>query len=362
MKKYDRRNLGFSLVELLLIVSVVVLLGAVGNIVYRHISDKSASSSTQPDTLTSTSSDNAESTIPESIDPVNPAAIPLGDSKLSTKPEVGYVDSCQTTFPSTGGAEVTGPWINTSAGTWNSDIKPAVEGAVAWPNATYNVSLSAGSRIITGNDLPINHDTGVFPISSSDPAYKYDTNPNSIVAQHLDYVLSSNPVAASQPSCLSGGPVGILNDGVVLFDALDGEGRDAAAHEILDSCQGHPMSSGEYHHHDVPSCILDKYTQPSTSTLVGYALDGYGIYVERDKNGNLLTDANLDACHGRTSEVMWNGKLADIYHYDATLEYPYTLGCFHGTPIAAAKQVMNMGPGQSQGGMSMPTQGPPGAP
>jgi hypothetical protein len=30
-------------------------------------------------------------------------------------------------------------------------------------------------------------------------------------------------------------------------------------------------------------------------------------------------DAGLDACHGRTSPVMWNGKLTDMYHYSVTL-------------------------------------------
>ena len=69
------------------------------------------------------------------------------------------------------------------------------------------------------------------------------------------------------------------------------------------------------------------------STLVGYARDGYGIYVERDQHGKLLANANLDPCHGRTSVVLWNGKKQSVYHYDATLEYPYTVGCYHGTPV-----------------------------
>jgi hypothetical protein len=34
---------------------------------------------------------------------------------------------------------------------------------------------------------------------------------------------------------------------------------------------------------------------------------------------------------------MWNGKLTKIYHYVATLGYPYTVGCFHGTATAAAR-------------------------
>ncbi len=69
------------------------------------------------------------------------------------------------------------------------------------------------------------------------------------------------------------------------------------------------------------------------SFRVGYAPDGYGLYVERDTDGNLLTNADLDACHGRTSPVMWDGAVTTMYRYDVTLEYPYTLGCYHGTPV-----------------------------
>ncbi len=122
----------------------------------------------------------------------------------------------------------------------------------------------------------------------------------------------------------------MLDDGVFLYDALDDAGHDAVAHETQDSCNGHPDGRERYHYHDVPACIGDRAT--GSATLVGYALDGYGIYVERDAKGKLPTDADLDACHGRTSSVPWNGKITTIYHYDATLEYPYTVGCYHGTP------------------------------
>ena len=29
-----------------------------------------------------------------------------------------------------------------------------------------------------------------------------------------------------------------------------------------------------------------------------------------------------------------DGEKVKTYHYEATLEYPYTLGCFRGTPVA----------------------------
>ncbi|MGC1183559.1 MAG: YHYH protein [Candidatus Dormiibacterota bacterium] len=270
-----------------------------------------------------------------STGPVNRAAIPLGDGYVSTKPEVGYVDSCMTSFPSIGGAQVVGPWINTTAKTWDSLTKVHVQGQVKWPSASYTVKVSGSHRIIRGNDLPIDHRTGVFPIATSDPAYAYDRNPNKIVSQAIDWSLPLHPTPAVSPSCTPGGAIGILNDGVVLFNALDGEGRDAGAHEVLDSCDEHPQMGDELHHHSVPSCILAK--AKGRSTLVGYALDGYGIYVERKANGSLLTNTDLDACHGRTSRVMWDGKERDIFHYDATLEYPYTVGCFQGTPIALGR-------------------------
>jgi hypothetical protein len=184
-------------------------------------------------------------------------------------------------------------------------------------------------RVVDTNDLPHYHTTGTFPVGSSDPAASYDRNPNSIGAQAIAWSLALNPKAAASPSCVPMGSIGVLNDGVVLYNALDGEGRDAVAHEVLDLCAGHPDMSSTYHHHDVPPCILS--AAKGSSTLVGYARDGYGIYVERDTAGNLLTNTALDVCHGRTSVVLWNGKKQAVYHYDATLEYPYTVGCFHGT-------------------------------
>ncbi|CAB4686787.1 unannotated protein [freshwater metagenome] len=104
------------------------------------------------------------------------------------------------------------------------------------------------------------------------------------------------------------------------------------------------------HHHDIPPCLLAKAAKNS-STLVGYALDGYGIYVTKDSAGNLPTNTSLDACHGTTSTVPWNGKQTRTYHYVATLEYPYAVGCYHGTAITAKA---GQGGGAGAGG------GPPG--
>lgn len=262
---------------------------------------------------------------------VSARAIPLGDGHVSMRPRKGYVYSCETSFRS-GGAAHAGPWINFGKRIWNSKKKIAVRGAVSW-HGSYTKRVARGRRVLRFNDLPTNHTTGIFPISPTDPAYRYDPNPNQIGAQQVSWSLPLHPRAAARPSCVSLGPIGVLKDGVYLFDALDAAGRDAAAHEVQDSCDGHPNRSSSYHHHDVPSCILKK-TPKGTATLVGYALDGYGIYVVKNSRGRLPTNSRLDACHGTKSVVKWNGKRRKVYHYVATREYPYTVGCYHGRPIS----------------------------
>lgn len=256
------------------------------------------------------------------------SSLAVGDGKRSSGPLAGSVYACQTTFGPAGGAFLDGPWIH-GDGTWDPASKLHVQGSVAWPQAQYDARVEGASRIITTNGLPGQDTTGVFPVVADDPAFQYDRNPNLIRPRNMTLTVPSLPVPAPAPACVNMGAIGVLTDGVALFNALDGQGRDAAAHEVLDNCDGHPERTGQYHHHDVPACLLARTTGPST--LVGYALDGFGIYVERHADGT-STNAELDECHGRTSPIAWDGAVVTLYHYVATAEYPYTVGCFRGTP------------------------------
>ena len=96
---------------------------------------------------------------------------------------------------------------------------------MSWPSAAFTVTTSGSSRIIKTNDLPKGQTTGSFPIASSDPVHVYDQNPNSIQAQNYTYQIPLSPKAASKPECTSLGPIGVLDDGVVLLNALDGKGE-----------------------------------------------------------------------------------------------------------------------------------------
>ena len=202
---------------------------------------------------------------------------------------------------------------------------------MSWPTAKYSETVSGTNRLLTFNDVPVAMVTGTFPIAASDPSYAYDRNPGKITAADKTLSIQASPVAAAKPSCLSEGPVGVMKNGVYVFNSLDGRSQDAVAHESQDVCDGHPARA-TYHYHSVPSCIRDASTGPST--VVGWVSDGFPIVVERDASGKLPSNADLDECHGRTSNIVLDGKTVSMYHYSATLEFPYFIGCYMGTPIS----------------------------
>lgn len=275
----------------------------------------------------------------------------IGDGKYSASPQVGYVYSCQTQFNG-GGSTGTGVWMN-GDGTWDATKKAVVDGSVTWHHS-FTITVQGDQRVFTGNNLP-DHPTGNYPISPSDDAYAVDRNPNTIQEQSVSFSVPANPVAAAQPNCV-GGEVGILLSGVVIFSAFDAMGRDAVAHEVQDECDGHPQQSGFYHYHSLSDCIEDTATS-GHSSLVGYAFDGYGIYGYYGEDGGKVTNEDLDECHGHTHVVEWDGQMVEMYHYHATHEFPYVVGCFHGAPSIRGLSNGNMqGQGQNQpAGQSQPT-------
>ncbi|WP_310487765.1 YHYH protein [Chamaesiphon sp. VAR_69_metabat_338] len=256
--------------------------------------------------------------------------LPMGDGRLSSSPKAGWIWPCRVNGSNIGGAHRKGPWIEDRRGTYNLTAKAIVKGTVAWPQQ-YQMKLQGDKRVFTTNDLP-SHPTGIFPITPKENAvaYAYDRNPNSISAQNMRVELPIDPQLAAEATCTPGA-IGILNTGSVLFNALDAPGRDALAHEIQDSCQGHPEPSGVYHYHSISTCLDDKTTRNGHSELVGYSLDGFGIYGRHDVGGRVLASADLDACHGHIHDIDWNGKNVKMFHYHATWDFPYTIGCMRGT-------------------------------
>ncbi len=253
--------------------------------------------------------------------------VPLSDNNyITTGAKKGYVYLCNAHQDNPGSA-VNGPWIQGKK--WNFLKKVSISGSIKWAQAVFKNSVAKTTRTLTGNGLPTTHTTGVFPVATTDAAHQYDANPNTISAQTLQKDLPLNPTYSKTPYCM-GGEVGIMLTGVPLFNAFDAGLRDAPAHELQDSCDGHPQGSGEYHYHSLSAC----FKNIGVSTVLGYALDGFpitGPMVAKDK---YLTTEDLDECHGIVSEVVIDGKKKNTYHYVMTRDFPYSAGCFRGKPVS----------------------------
>lgn len=254
--------------------------------------------------------------------------LPLGTNKVSSSPKIGYIYSCNTDMNG-GGAFSLGPWIYEDEGYWDPSGKVYVDGDVEWSGANFEIDLNGDERDFSGNGLPTDHNTGTYPISSSDDAYDYDRNPNSIKSQSLSFSLPASPSLLNSAECVPG-TVGIALNGIPIFNGFDAGGRDAVAIEIQDYCDGHPERTGQYHYHSLSSCFQDDSGTNEHSSLVGYALDGFGIFGLNGESGEQLKTDDLDECHGHSHEVEWDGESEDIYHYHTTEDFPYTVGCFRG--------------------------------
>lgn len=262
----------------------------------------------------------------------------MGDGDFTTtEGKRGFVLACDEEFRG-GGADHLGPWAQD--GYWDSTAKPTVDGSVEWPRASASFMVTGEARVIKTLALPITHPTGVFPIDPSDDAYEYDRNPNAISAQDVTVSLPVGPTMAATPTCVRGA-VGYLLSGVPMYSALDAAGRDAAAHEIQDECGGHPHRGGVYHYHALSSCLDDVAVNHD---LQGYALDGFGIFGLRDDVGVELTNSDLDECHGHSHSIAWDQTTLEMFHYHLTREYPYSVGCYRGTPVDSGPVGVGAGP------------------
>ena len=259
--------------------------------------------------------------------------LPVGDNKYVTSgAKKGYVFACATYAQALshggGGAQSRGPWFSADGTTYDLDQKVSVSGDVQWP-ADSSVVAKRHKRIVTTNDLPEHH-TGTFPVQSTDPAYAYDRNPNTIRAQQVSLTLKRSPKYGA-PQCM-GGQVGVMTTGAELYSAFDAGGRDAGAWEVQDGCEGHPQPQGAYHYHTLSSCIH----HASVRKVIGWALDGFPITGPVVGKNDILTTKDLDVCHGITSTVKVDHKWVRTYHYVMTQDFPYSVSCYRATPVSVA--------------------------
>jgi hypothetical protein len=235
------------------------------------------------------------------------------------------------------------PWVKDGDRVVISEIEK-VPGKVKM-KSVFKITETKTTRTFTGNGIP-NFPIGRFPIPKNSSAYSYygvlpSSPPYANAAEipalpyDLKVKLPKNPKIAAKPSCFRELTIGVALVGAAWHAevAVDANANAYDPNTALptDRCFGHPYAT-QYHVHGYSWKCMDKGKPGKPSPLVGYALDGFGIYGPRGADGKLVTNAELDECHGRVGEVMFNGKKQMMYHYVLNNEYPYSIGCFRGTP------------------------------
>lgn len=243
------------------------------------------------------------------------------------------------------------PWVS---GTTVDISKIAfVEGSVNW-DSQFTVTTDPVSRIFTGNGLP-NHATGMYPIDQNTAAYGYyaalpatgydNAAQIPIGPYNLKVTVPLHPAVNANPSCIQWIPTGVVTQTGAAWHAEVAPDNSYNLHDPisalpLDECWGHPFNT-QYHYHAYSwKCFPNQGNAGDHSPLFGYALDGFGVYGPRGENGAAVTNADLDECHGHTHKVEWDGAQTEIYHYHLNNEYPYSIGCFRGTPGMLSKDML----------------------
>lgn len=255
-----------------------------------------------------------------------------------------------------------------------------------------SMTTNSSQRIFTGNGLP-NHKTGSFPNAN---------NPNTISTQNISFKVPLNPKLSSTVTYQKLGKFGVALNGIPFdpgaaeywnrdsnsgwqFEALGG-----GVNLGLDESNAHVQPNGSYHYHGIPNGLLKELKETQHSPLVGYAADGFPIYVMyglsdpmspqkgvrkmktsyRVKSGTrpsgpggsytgiFVEDyeyvpglGDLDECHGRYNVTP--NYPEGIYSYYITDEFVYVGRCWKGTPdesfLMQGGASGNQSAGQQQG-------------
>ena len=245
----------------------------------------------------------------------------------------------------------TTPWVQD--GKVDVSKIDTVPGSVSM-ESVFEVTETETTRRLKGNGIP-NHPIGEFPIPRTSPAYKYyealpaegyaNAAEIPVKPYDLDVTLPLNPKLSDTPTCIKELMTGVSLTGAAWHLEIAPDSKlnvyDPNAALPSDRCFGHPYAT-EYHYHGYSWKCMEQGKPGEQSPLLGYALDGFGIYGPLGADGKPITNAQLDECHGMTSEVMFNGKKQNIYHYVLNNEYPYSVGCFRGTVQASMEEMDGM--------------------
>ena len=143
--------------------------------------------------------------------------------------------------------------------------------------------------------------------------------------QVTTYMIPVNPVYKNETQRFGRNGLGLAFNGVN-YDPPAPTHAILAAHTLapLDDNGGHVNPHGGYHYHAATGSTKEVEQTDTHAPMLGYAIDGFGMYALLDKDGKESTD--LDECGGHTDEIRG-------YHYHVGEPGGnQIIKCLHGIP------------------------------
>jgi len=224
--------------------------------------------------------------------------------------------------------------------------------------STYVESISGDARIITGTGCPHHYSvcTGKGVLDHCGGTGEEGSETEASV-QNFEYEIPAYPVLRTDTysvACAMGA-IGVALNGIPFFSgAVDTEctlldvNDDSSEWVSFDMCGGHSQTSGIYHYHFPPSCLIyDAEARSPTGTghsaQIGWAFDGFPVYGPL-YTGGIDASTVTDDCGGKQEALpevdnfMYRyyvtGPTSDLYSLPhdtpSTDQFPYTFDCYAG--------------------------------
>ena len=237
-------------------------------------------------------------------------------------------------------------------------------------NPTVKLAYSKSAVIMQPTGIPNHARDAYYAVPNAGVVVPDATTANIIAdptkAKTYKFTIPTTPKYSSSVTSTSLGSIGVMISGAVLYNPFEGDGKTVAmasnftitnsagiTASFVDKCAGHPTPDiGAYHYHGLPNCVTAKVDKVGkASHIIGFALDGFPIYGDRDNKGKQVTAKNLDKCNGVNSATPEFPK--GIYHYVllGTADARSSIACFQGEVDVSQIQAM---PAMGGGGMPMP--------
>ena len=202
------------------------------------------------------------------------------------------------------------------------EIQQKTEGL--WPRMAkgevYNVSES---RL----NVSENEEFLIFETNNIPDHLLTRTNPNQATSKNYKFFIPKNPRLLDVPYKITKKiqEIGIAINGIVIAGPYDSQDKIAPYNRIVDECSSHADPQGMYHYHFSPLCIKNSKGDAigvSPLNQIGWSFDGFKIFGLANRKKHM---PNLDNCNGHSH----SGE----YHYHATIDYPFFMGCYKANPV-----------------------------